>query len=152
MKNGSHPSAVGVLRPRRVAKRSLPANFRQDDRALFGHDLERELSQTELLEMRGVRVSADGYLYKGLRILPESFAFPFLYERWRRRSVLKFLVENYLLRRTHKVGERAAWITDDWGGGYFHWLADSLTRPYTICEEGRELTLLLPHMPPPLRL
>jgi capsular polysaccharide biosynthesis protein len=141
---GSHPSSVGVLRPRRVARRSLPVNFRQDDRALFDHELERELPQAELLELRGVRVSADGLLYRGLKILPESFAFPFLYERWKTRSVLKFFATNYLTRRARKVTGRAAWITDDWGGGYFHWLADSLTRLYTIREEARELTLLLP--------
>jgi capsular polysaccharide biosynthesis protein len=57
---------------------------------------------------------------------------------------LKFFVEGYLLRRARKVEGRAAWVTDDWGDGYFHWLADSLTRLYTIRDEARELTLLLP--------
>ena len=145
-KSSSHPSAVGVLRPRRVARRSLPANFRADDLQLFGHELEREIPPVELLELRGVGVSSDGFLYKGLKILPESFAFPFLYDRWKTRSVVKFLVTNHLLRRKRKVEGRAAWITDDWGGGYFHWLADSLTRLYTIREQARELTPLLPHM------
>jgi len=146
MDGSSYRSAVGVLRPRRVARRSLPVNFRREDLPLFGHDLELEIPPAELLEMRGVRVSADGYLYKGLKILPESFAFPFLYERWKTRSVVKFFVTNYLLRRTRKVEGRAAWITDDWGGGFFHWIADSLTRLYTIKDEARELTLLLPNL------
>jgi len=146
MNTGSHPSSVGVLLPRRVARRSLPVNFRQDDRALFGDELERELPPTELLELRGVRVSSDGFLHKGLKILPETFAFPFLYDRWKARSVLKFFVTNYLLRRRRKVEGRALWITDEWGGGYFHWLADSLTRLYTVREEARGMTLLLPHL------
>src|ERR1044072_8309909 len=122
-KSNSHPSAVGVLRPRRVARRRLPANFRQDGLPLFGHELEREIPPAELLELRGVRVSPDGFLYKGLKILPESFAFPFLYERWKARSKVKFFVGNYLFRHRRKVEGRAAWITDDWSGGYFHWLA-----------------------------
>lgn len=146
MKHDSHPSAVGVLRPRKVARRSLPVNFQSEDMPLFGHELERTLPQADLLEMRGVRISPDGLLYKGFKILPESFAFPFLLDRWKKRSFVKFFVKNYLSRRTHKIEGRAAWITDDWGGGYFHWLADSLTRLYTIREEARELTLLLPHM------
>lgn len=145
MNGNSHPSAVGVLRPRRVSRRRLPVNFRQDDLPLFGHDLELVIPPAELLELRGVRVSSDGFLYRGLKILPESFAFPFLYDNWKRRSVLKFFVTNYLLRRRRNVEGRAAWITDDWGGGYFHWLADSLTRLYTIREEARGMTLLLPH-------
>jgi capsular polysaccharide biosynthesis protein len=113
---------------------------------LFGHELERVIPAAELLEMRGVRVSSDGLLFKGFKILPESFAFPLLYDRWKSRSVVKFLATNYLLRRAQRVEGRAAWITDDWSGGYFHWLADSLTRLYTIREEARALTLLLPHM------
>ena len=121
-------------------------NFRREDLPLFGHELEREIPQAELLELRGVRVSADGFLYEGLRILPESFAFPSNFKEWKARSVFKFFFTNYLLRRTRRVGGRAAWITDDWGGGYFHWLADSLTRLYTIREEAQALTLLLPHM------
>ena len=121
-------------------------NLRRDDLPLFGHELEREIPPAELLEMRGVHVSSDGLLYKGLKILPESFAFPFLYDQWKARSVLKFFVTNYLLRSKRKVEGRAAWITDDWGGGYFHWLADSLTRLYAIREEARSMTLLLPHL------
>ena len=143
--SNSHPSAVGVLRPRRVSRRRLPVNLRRDDLPLFGQDLEREIPPTELLELRGVRVSSDGFLYKGLKILPESFAFPFLYDSWKTRSVVKFFVTNYLLRRKREVEGRALWITDGWGGGYFHWLADSLTRLYTIREKARGLTLLLPH-------
>src|SRR4051812_43382832 len=127
MDGSPHRSAVGVLRPRRVARRSLPVNFRQDDMPLFGHELERVIPAAELLELRGVRVSSDGLLFKGLKILPESFAFPTNFKRWKTRSVLKFFAENYLLRRARRIEGRAAWVTDDWGGGYFHWLADSLT-------------------------
>lgn len=142
----SHPSAVGVLRPRRVSRRRLPANLRQDELPIFGQELEREFPPTELLELRGVRVSSDGFLYRGLKILPESFAFPFLYDRWKTRSVVKFFVTNYLLRRKRNIGGRALWITDEWGGGYFHWLADSLTRLYAVREEARGMTLLLPQL------
>ena len=141
----SRRSAVAVLRPRRTARRRLPANFRPGDLPLFGHELEREIPQAELLELRGVRVSPDGLLFRGLKILPESFAFPANFGRWKARSVVKFFAANYLLRRARRVRGRAAWITDDWGGGYFHWLADSLTRLYALGDEARSLTLLLPH-------
>jgi capsular polysaccharide biosynthesis protein len=146
MNTSPHRSAVGVLRPRRVSRRSLPVNFRQGDLPLFSHELEREIPEAELLELRGVRVSPDGFLFKGLKILPESFAYPANFERWKARSVFKFFAANYLARRARRVEGRAAWITDDWGGGYFHWLADSLTRLYTIREEARTLALLLPNL------
>jgi capsular polysaccharide biosynthesis protein len=121
-------------------------NLRRDDLPLFDRELEREIPPTELLELRGVGVSSDGFLYRGLKILPESFAFPFLYDRWKARSVVKFHVTNHLLRRRRRLEGPALWITDDWGGGYFHWLADSLTRLYAVRERARDVTLLLPHL------
>ena len=36
-------------------------------------------------------------------------------------------------------------MTDDWSGGYFHWLADALPRLYAAREAAREHVLLLPH-------
>jgi hypothetical protein len=140
----SHRSALGLLRPQRVARRRLPANFQQDDLSLFRHDLEREIPPAELLELRDVRISPDGFLFRGGRVLPESFAFPANFEQWKARSVAKFFVSNYLLRRSRKVASPALWIVDDWSGGYFHWLADALTRLYTIREMARSMTLLLP--------
>jgi capsular polysaccharide biosynthesis protein len=127
-----------------MTRRRLPANFQQDDLPLFGHELEREMPPAELLELRGVRLSPDGFLFRGVRILPESFAYPANFERWKTRSVVKFFIFNYLMRRSRKVTDPLLWIVDDWSGGYFHWLADALTRLYTVRDEARSMTLLLP--------
>ena len=82
---------------------------------------------------------------QGWRLLVESFAFPANRASWKRRSVLEFLATNYLLRRRRRLQRPAAWIVDDWSAGYFHWLADALTRLYTIRHLLDELVLLLPH-------
>jgi len=95
--------------------------------------------------MRGVWASADGFLFKGGRILAESFAFPANRASWKRRSVLMFLAGIYLFRRRRRFERPAAWIVDDWSYGYFHWLADALTRLFTIKHLLGELVLLLPH-------
>jgi hypothetical protein len=134
-----------VLCPARLSRRRLPVNFREEDRPLFAHELERTLPAARLLELRDVWASSDGYLFKGRKILPESFAFPSLQERWKKRSLLKFFANNYLLRKRRRLQRDAAWIVDDWSGGYFHWIADALTRLYVIRERLPELTLLLPH-------
>jgi capsular polysaccharide biosynthesis protein len=128
-----------------VTRRSLPVNFKQEDLPLFGHELEREIPPVELLEMRGVRVSPDGILFRAGRILPESFAYPNHLEQWKTRSVAKFFVSNYLLRRRRRVAGGVVWIVDDWSNGYFHWLTDALTRLYTIKDTAGSLTLMLPH-------
>lgn len=134
-----------VLRPERVSRRSPPLNLRPGERGLFSHELERVLPRVELSEMRDVWASSDGFLFKGGRILNESFAFPFLRKDLRARGVLKFFASNYLLKRRRTFGHRAAWVVDNWSHGYFHWLADALTRLFVIREMSGELFLLLPH-------
>jgi capsular polysaccharide biosynthesis protein len=134
-----------ILREGRVSKRRPPVNLRPEDAGLFSRELERAIPPTRLLELSGVWASADGFLFKGGRILVESFAFPANRASWKRRSVLKFLASNYLLRRRRRLPRPAAWIVDDWSYGYFHWLADALTRLYTIRHLLGGLVLLLPH-------
>ncbi len=62
-----------VLREGGVSRRKPPANFREEDAPLFGHELERAIPPTRLVELRGVAATSEGVLFKGTRILPESF-------------------------------------------------------------------------------
>ncbi len=94
--------------------------------------------------MHDVRVSSDGFLFKGLNILPESFAFPANREQWKRRSFIKFFVDNYARRHSRRVEHDALWIVDDWSKGYFHWLTDVLSRLYVMRERLEGFVLLLP--------
>jgi capsular polysaccharide biosynthesis protein len=134
-----------LLHPERVSRRRLPVNFKQDEMALFEHELERVIPPTRLLELRGVGVSSDGLLFKAGKILPESFAFPWQFAQWKKRSVLKFFVSNYLLKKRRRFERPALWIVDVWSTGYFHWLADALTRLFTVRDRLDEAVLLLPH-------
>jgi hypothetical protein len=105
--------------------------------------MERTIPPTRLLELRGVWASADGFLFKGGRLLAESFAYPANRATWKRRSRLEFLATSYLFRRRRRLERPAAWIVDDWSAGCFHWLADALTRLYTIRHLLDERVLLL---------
>jgi hypothetical protein len=133
-----------ILWPELVVRRSLPVNFQLKDSALFSHELEREIPRTDLLEMRDVRVSPDGILFKRGKILIESFAFPFHRDEWRKRKVLKFLAQNHVFRKHSKFEKDAVWIIDNWSHGYFHWLADALPRLFAIRDRISDLVLLLP--------
>jgi hypothetical protein len=134
-----------VLRPESLSRRKLPVNFNQNDLGLFSHELERVIPQTKLLKLQNVGVSAEGILFQKGKMLPESFAFPANRENWKRRSVLKFMLNNYLFRRRRRFERESAWVVDDWSRGYFHWLADVLPRLFTIRERLKDLVLLLPH-------
>jgi capsular polysaccharide biosynthesis protein len=138
------PDVSTPLRPETVAKRKFPVNIREHETALFSHDLERHIPGTKLLELKDVRVSPEGILFKQRKILVESFAFPWMWDEWRRDKVLRFFTRNYISRKRSRLDHDALWITDNWSHGYFHWLADALTRLYTVRDLASDLVLLLP--------
>lgn len=137
-----------VLSAGGVSRRRPPLNFKEDDLPLFAHELEREIPPTLWLELEGVGVNAEGMLFKGARILPESFSSPVIMGRFmaRKRSVLKALAVNRVLRRRRRFEKDCLWVVDDWGYGYFHWLADALCRLYAAGAAAENLVLLLPEL------
>jgi capsular polysaccharide biosynthesis protein len=138
------PLEATELQPESTARRKLPVNLKPDDISLFSDELERTIPPTRLLWRREVGVSAEGILFQRGRMLPESFAFPHTRASWKRRSVVKFLANNYLLRKHRRFERESLVVIDDWSRGYFHWLADVLPRLVTIRERLTDLVLLLP--------
>ena len=134
-----------VLLPGSVSTRRPPVNLEPEDLWLFEHELERTLPGARLLELRDVRVSPDGLLFTRGRILPESFAFPHVFDAWKRSHVIRFLFAQHLLRTSTRIEGDAVWIVDNWSHGYFHWLADALPRLFLVRQHLTDWTLLLPH-------
>ena len=135
---------ISPIYPETVARRKLPVNFSQTDLPLFEGELERAIPESKLLRFRDVLASPEGLLFERTRILPESFAFPYHLDQWKRRSVLKFLTTNYVFRKRRRIDADALWITDYWSTGYFHWLADALTRLFVVRDRLSDLLLVLP--------
>jgi len=135
---------ISPIYPQTVARRKLPVNFDQTHLPLFEGELERIIPESKLLRFSEVLASPEGLLFEGTRILPESFAFPYHLDQWKRRSVLKFLTTNYVFRKRRRIDADALWITDYWSTGYFHWLADALTRLFVVKDRLRDLLLVLP--------
>lgn len=138
------PEVISTIYSQTVARRKLPVNLNQDHLALFEGEFERTLPACRLLKFENVLASPEGLLFKGTKILRESFAFPNHLDDWRRRSVFKFLVTNYALRRRRRIEKEVLWITDYWSTAYFHWLADALTRLFVVRERMHDLLLVLP--------
>ena len=138
------PEVLATILPAAVSKRQLPRNFNERDLSLFQHELEHDISATYLLRFRDVLVSAEGLILKGLKLLPESFAYSFELKDWKRSSIAKLLATNYFMRRRRSVDTEVLWITDYWSKGYFHWLADALPRLFVMRDRLDKLTLMLP--------
>ena len=108
----ARPEVLTTICPASFSNRTFPQNFNEDDLQLFWYALEKDIPKSELLRFENVRVSSEGLLFKDSRILPESFAYAFELDKWKRRNVLKFLVTNYFFRRPRKIAEDVLWITD----------------------------------------
>lgn len=135
---------ISTIYAETVARRNLPVNFHARDLVLFEGELARVIPSTQVLKFEDVLASPEGLLFKGTKILPESFAFPYHLDDWRFSSVVKFLATNYGLRRRRKIEGEALWITDYWSTGYFHWVTDVLTRLFVMRDRLRDLLLVLP--------
>ena len=122
MPDRATPEVLAKLCPASHSKRKLPQNFDQTHLNLFQHEFQRAIPESRLLRFENVSVSSEGLLFKGTRMLPESFAYAFEFDEWKRRSILKFLVTNHFLRRRRRIDKPVLWITDYWSKGYFHWL------------------------------
>lgn len=144
MPDRATPEVLATLCSASHSTRKLPQNFDQAHLNLFQHEFERPIPESRLLRFENVSVSSEGLLFKGAKMLPESFAYAFELDEWKRRSILKFLVTNHFLRRRRKIETPVLWITDYWSKGYFHWLTDALTRLYVVRQRLDQLTLLLP--------
>jgi Glycosyltransferase 61 len=135
---------VSQLLPEQHLRRKLPVNLESEHLSLFQPDLETVIPASKLLVIHDVSASAEGMLFKAGQILPESFAAPFLKDQWKTRSYFKFMVSNYLLKSKRTIDTDVTWIVDDWSGGYYHWLADTLPRLLLLRDRLGDLTLLMP--------
>ena len=144
MPDRATPEVLTTLCPASFSKRTLPQNFDQAHLNLFQHEFEKPIQPSRLLRFENVSVSSEGLLFKGAKMLPQSFAYAFEFQGWKRRSVLKFLVTNHFLRKRRKIETPVLWITDYWSKGYFHWLTDALTRLLVVRDRLDQVTLLLP--------
>jgi capsular polysaccharide biosynthesis protein len=135
---------VSTLCPERHLRRNLPVNLKPEHLSMFDQELEQVIPSSQLLIMRDVFASSEGLLFKSGRILPESFAAPFQLDSWKTRSRVKFLANNYLFKGTRTLERGGVWIVDNWSQGYYHWLADTLPRLFSIRDRMSNLTLLVP--------
>ena len=124
--------------------RKLPVNFCEADIDLFGHEFDVRIPATRLLELNQANISPNGIIFKGGRVLAESFNYRHEFIRWANsRKLIRFFVRNYAFRKKQRLDGEGFWIIDNWENAYFHWLLDALPRLYTVRGQLTGSTLLL---------
>jgi capsular polysaccharide biosynthesis protein len=138
------PPEPEVLFEESVVTRKLPVNLHESDRHLFRHELEKIIPATKLLRFTDVRVSPAGVLFRGARVVPESFVYPQFLERWKSPRGRLRAMAGYLLRRPEKLNQPVLWVTDNWSHMYFEWITVALPRVFAIRDRLADATILLP--------
>lgn len=137
-------SDANVLLAGHLARRYPPINLQAADQPLFSSALETAIPDTQLEQLSNVRISPEGYLFQGTRLLAESFASSRDMRGWKRMTrTINFLATAPRRTRTH-FAEPVTWITDNWSTGYFHWMTDALPRLLALGVRIQETMLILP--------
>lgn len=129
-----------------IVRVAAPQNICPEDEPLFHVASQYTIDQACLSKLRDVTVAGRGPIRYQDAYRPECFAAnDGLEDFYRRKKHWRTSLER-LVHRVYQIDEPAAWITDDWSCGYFHWICDTLPRLLVIerAQPLDQLTLLLP--------
>ncbi|NVO85926.1 glycosyltransferase family 61 protein [Hymenobacter terrestris] len=122
-------------------QRQWPENIQPQDTAFFSINKTFELPVSYVLRLEKASLLADGVVFRAGHIYDETFVGPaFRVHNWRGLVYIYLTLPKVAL----PPGVRYLLVHDDWANNYYHWIADSLPRLFTVREQLPELTLLLP--------
>lgn len=110
------------LTKKHIISRKKPKNLVVDDLALFSHEIEKEIPETFILQLKNVYVLNDSIF--SLRKAKFFSAFTYLHKL----NTTDHIKRLFLFFKKGKNFDNGIWITDNWSEGYFHWLTDALPR------------------------
>ncbi|MBR07552.1 MAG: hypothetical protein CMP48_07685 [Rickettsiales bacterium] len=127
-----------VLFEEHIAIRRLPINFKEKDRGLFEHELEKRISKSYSIELSNV------FLLNNILFKPWNLSKYFKYYMARRESNFQIFVKFFLLWRRWKSIPEGLWFLDNRSANYFHWFSDSLTR-LLIHAQSEQIPAVIPN-------
>ncbi len=130
----------------RTQRVSAPMNSRPEDLPALTRFVHTELPQAWIAAPSDRIACGNGLLCKASVPVAQCWANAESLREWMaRRGHLKFAATAWIGRRP-RLDQPTLWITDNWSGGYFHWIAEALCRlEMTGCHyDLRDLTLVLP--------
>lgn len=131
-----------LLIPSVNVKRRPPVNLKQGDEIFFQREYEKKLAEVYLWEMKNVNVTAEGIIFKGLKIYDQNLIHP----EHRKEYNSKYLLSKYVSCKKIVLNKNETYLLahDYWSNGYFHWMCDVLPRLVALEEKLKNIILLLP--------
>jgi capsular polysaccharide biosynthesis protein len=124
--------------PQTISIRKPPCNIKSEDDALFIHEYHKVINQTTVSTLNNV-------LYLGNSLFHISrVKFLSSYTHTISPSIKSLLVNLSMIFRNGNTIYEGIWITDNWSGGYFHWLTDALPRLIACNDHIENHIILIP--------
>jgi capsular polysaccharide biosynthesis protein len=116
---------VGDISNRHVSCRLIPKNFKEEDQALFRHEMVREIPSIRIVECMNMLIDPYGrFFHRGWPVTITSFQ--------RRKDSLKVFLRRLMMhwikrfkKQNIKQIANVVWITNEWSHGYFHWITET---------------------------
>lgn len=126
-----------------IVRRRPPANLAPEDDVLFRNEYERTFPAVHILTLRGVNLTAEGVLFRHLRLLKTNIVSDEFNEFYPRT---RYLLARYVVNRCMRLpdGDNYLVAYDSWSNGYFHWMCDVLQKMYAARNILPYSTLILP--------
>lgn len=121
----------------------LPANFKEEDRALFQRDLEIHFPESSLFLLKNVFVTDYGVIYNQLSADKTNII---CYDSDFKNYRFRYFVKAFLTFKKYRYkGSKCIIVFDNYSGpnGFAHWICDGLTRLAEV-KNLHEYTLIVP--------
>lgn len=115
-----------------------PINFSVKHEYLFKKVWEKKIGLKKVETIKKAKVYNDGTILNAFEIHPVSFFA-------KKYNSLNFIYHlKLIIKPSKETINIAAWTTDSWGAGYFHWFVDTLQRYIMCLNEDKNAILLIP--------
>lgn len=132
-----------ILKPSILIKSNKPQNLQISDKDYFITTSDLILPPIKLFSLKNISVLSDGYIFKGLTTLRDSYVLTdkgYL-ETLNWKGLLPIVLKSH---RKRLYSQTSYLIIHNFFSGYFHWVAESLPRLFLVKDIWKNTKILLP--------
>ena len=129
-----------IILEEHINKRNLPKNLREKDIHLFEKEFEKKIKATHIIKTKNAFVFKD--LIVSITLNLNKFTeYTHVVTKFNFLNRLKRIL---LIRNGIHTIKKAAWVTDEWGLNYFHFITETLPRILILQKVEDKTSILLP--------
>ncbi|MEQ8686744.1 MAG: glycosyltransferase family 61 protein [Imperialibacter sp.] len=122
--------------------RNPPVNIAPEDEHLFRAEYTRDIPAFLIDSLGAAYIDENHFIFEKFKILDISLALNRM-DKMSLLGLVRFFIKSYLLKKTVHVSSRAFVVTDNWSGGFFHWMLDVIPKIASLYKMDPEFVFLI---------